>query len=77
LKELVETGLLERQHSRIDRRSVHIKLYRRGGRCAILSSIVVEARPHAKQVGGVKADEFVTPRQVASSVERFWTAEVI
>src|ERR1043165_8626339 len=59
LKKLVETGFLDYQRSRIDRRSVRIRLTDQG--CEVREMVEALYHKHARtieQVGGIHAEEF-------------------
>src|SRR5881397_3149503 len=69
LKKLVELGFLDHQRSRVDRRSVRIRL-------------TVEAlyQKHVKtveQVGGISNEEFATLNKSLHRLERFWTDQIL
>ena len=74
LKKLVEMGFLDHQRSRVDRRSVRIKLTDKGREVRD----IVEALYHkhvrtVEQVGGINADEFGVLNKALHRLERFWT----
>ena len=78
LKKLVETGLLENQRSRIDRRLVRIKLTTKGRE--VYEIVEALCQKHARtleQAGGVNADEFATLNKLLHRLERFWTDQII
>jgi DNA-binding MarR family transcriptional regulator len=78
LKKLVQIGLVEQQRSRIDRRSVHIKLTQAGREvCAIVETLCLKQACTVEQVGGVNADELATLNKLLHRLERFWTDQVI
>ena len=78
LKKLVQIGLVEQQRSRIDRRSVHIKLTQTGREvCAIVEALCLKQACTVEQVGGVNADELATLNRLLHRLERFWTDQVI
>jgi DNA-binding MarR family transcriptional regulator len=78
LKKLVEMGFLDHQRSRVDRRSVRIKLTDKG---RDVRTIVEELyRKHVRtveQVGGINADEFVGLNKALQRLERFWTDQIL
>lgn len=78
LKKLVEMGFLDHQRSRIDRRSVRIKLTEKGRevRDAIESLYQKHVRT-VEQVGGINADEFATLNKALHRLERFWTDQIL
>src|SRR6202023_3158073 len=78
LKKLVEMGFLDHQRSRVDRRSVRIKLTDKGREVRD----VVEALYHkhvrtVEQVGGINADEFGVLNKALHRLERFWTDQIL
>ncbi len=78
LKKLVEMGFLDHQRSRVDRRSVRIKLTEKG---RAVRTIVDELyRKHVRtveQVGGISADEFIGLNKALQRLERFWTDQIL
>ena len=78
LKKLVEMGFLDHQRSRVDRRSVRIRLTETGRE---VRDIVEELyRKHVRtveQVGGINADEFATLNKSLHRLERFWTDQIL
>jgi DNA-binding MarR family transcriptional regulator len=78
LKKLVELGFLDHQRSRVDRRSVRIKLTDKGGE---VREIVVQLyQKHVRtveQVGGINAEEFGTLNKSLHRLERFWTDQIL
>jgi DNA-binding MarR family transcriptional regulator len=78
LKKLVELGLLEHQRSRIDRRSVRIRLTPKGREVyEIVEALCQKHARTVEQVGGVNADEFGTLNKLLQRLERFWTDQII
>jgi DNA-binding MarR family transcriptional regulator len=78
LKKLVEMGFLDHQRSRVDRRSVRIKLTEKG---RVVRDIVEELyKKHVRtveQVGGITAEEFVGLNKALQRLERFWTDQIL
>ena len=78
LKKLVEMGFLDHQRSRVDRRSVRIKLTEKG---ADVRDIVEQLyQKHVKtveQVGGISGEEFSTLNKSLHRLERFWTDQIL
>ncbi len=78
LKKLVEMGFLDHQRSRVDRRSVRIKLTEKG---RDIRNVVEELyRKHVRtveQVGGISPDEFVGLNKALQRLERFWTDQIL
>ena len=78
LKKLVEIGLLEQQRSRVDRRSVRIRLTAKGREVyEIVEALCQKHARTVEQVGGVNADEFGTLNKLLQRLERFWTDQII
>jgi DNA-binding MarR family transcriptional regulator len=78
LKKLVETGFLDHQRSRVDRRSVRIKLTERGREVRDAVSLLYEKHVRTvEQVGGISADEFSGLNKALQRLERFWTDQIL
>ena len=78
LKKLVEMGFLDHQRSRVDRRSVRIKLTEKGRE--VRSTVDELYKKHVRtveQVGGITADEFATLNKSLHRLERFWTDQIL
>jgi DNA-binding MarR family transcriptional regulator len=78
LKKLVEMGFLDHQRSRVDRRSVRIKLTEKGRE--IRDTVEALYQKHVRtveQVGGINADEFATLNKSLHRLERFWTDQIL
>ena len=78
LKKLVEMGFLDHQRSRVDRRSVRIRLTAQGQEIRR----VVEAlyQKHVKTVelvGGISNEEFANLNKSLHRLERFWTDQIL
>ena len=74
LKKLVEMGFLDHQRSRVDRRSVRIKLTDKGRE--VRDTVDALYQKHVRtveQVGGINADEFSVLNKALHRLERFWT----
>ena len=78
LKKLVEMGYLDHQRSRIDRRSVRIKLTdkRREVR-DIVDTLYQKHVATVVQVGGIDGDEFAMLNKSLQRLERFWTDQIL
>jgi DNA-binding MarR family transcriptional regulator len=77
LKKLVELNFLDHQRSRVDRRSVRIKLTDKG--CEVRDVIDALYQKHLRtveRVGGINADEFSTMNKFLHRLERFWTDQI-
>ena len=78
LKKLVEMGFLDHQRSRVDRRSVRIKLTEKGRE--VRSTVDELYKKHVRtveQVGGINSDEFATLNKSLHRLERFWTDQIL
>src|ERR1700735_800087 len=78
LKKLVEMGFLDHQRSRVDRRSVRIKLHEKGR--AVRRIVDALYQKHVKtveQVGGINADEFSVLNKALHRLERVWTDQIL
>ena len=78
LKKLVELGFLDHQRSRVDRRSVRIKLTQKGQDVRdIVEGLYQKHVRTIEQVGGIAADEFTTLNKSLHRLERFWTDQIL
>jgi DNA-binding MarR family transcriptional regulator len=78
LKKLVEMEFLDHQRSRIDRRSVRIKLTEKGREVrSIVDELYKKHVRTVEQVGGINAEEFVTLNKSLQRLERFWTDQIL
>src|SRR5436190_5552680 len=78
LKKLVEMGFLDHQRSRIDRRSVRIKLTEKGHEMRnIVDALYHKHVRTVEQVGGINPDEFSTLNKSLHRLERFWTDQIL
>jgi DNA-binding MarR family transcriptional regulator len=78
LKKLVEMGYLDHQRSRIDRRSVRIKLTDKGREVRdIVETLYQKHVATVAQVGGIRCDEFATLNKSLQRLERFWTDQIL
>jgi DNA-binding MarR family transcriptional regulator len=78
LKKLVEMGFLDHQRSRIDRRSVRIKLTDKGHEVRnIVDSLYQKHVGTVAQVGGINSEEFTTLNKSLHRLERFWTDQIL
>jgi DNA-binding MarR family transcriptional regulator len=78
LKKLVEMGFLDHQRSRVDRRSVRIKLTEKGSEvCNTIETLYQKHVRTVEQVGGVNAEEFATLNKALHRLERFWTDQIL
>ena len=78
LKKLVEMGFLDHQRSRVDRRSVRIRLTDSGREVRdIVEHLYQKHVRTVEQVGGITADEFATLNKSLHRLERFWTDQIL
>jgi DNA-binding MarR family transcriptional regulator len=78
LKKLVEMGFLDHQRSRVDRRSVRIKLTQKGRDVRDIVSALYEKHVRTvEQVGGISAVEFSGLNKALQRLERFWTDQIL
>jgi len=78
LKKLVEMGFLDHQRSRIDRRSVRIKLTDKGREVRdTVDALYEKHMATVEQVGGINADDFGTLNKALHRLERFWTDQIL
>ena len=78
LKKLVELGFLDHQRSRVDRRSVRIRLTPQGQEVRrIVDSLYQKHVKTVEQVGGISGEEFSTLNKSLHRLERFWTDQIL
>ena len=78
LKKLVEMGFLDHQRSRVDRRSVRIRLTEQGQEVRhIVETLYDKHVKTVEQVGGISNDEFATLNKSLHRLERFWTDQIL
>ena len=78
LKKLVEMGFLDHQRSRVDRRSVRIRLTEKGTDVRdIVEQLYQKHVRTVEQVGGINAEEFATLNKSLHRLERFWTDQIL
>jgi DNA-binding MarR family transcriptional regulator len=78
LKKLVEMGFLDHQRSRIDRRSVRIKLTDKGHEVRnIVDALYQKHMGTVEQVGGINSEEFTRLNKSLHRLERFWTDQIL
>jgi DNA-binding MarR family transcriptional regulator len=74
----VEMGFLDHQRSRIDRRSVRIKLTDKGREVReIVDGLYQKHVRTVEQVGSINPDEFSTLNKSLHRLERFWTDQIL
>lgn len=78
LKKLVEMGFLDHQRSRVDRRSVRIKLTQKGREIRdIVDALYAKHVRTVEQVGGIAPDDFTNLTKALHRLERFWTDQIL
>jgi DNA-binding MarR family transcriptional regulator len=78
LKKLVEMGFLDHQRSRVDRRSVRIRLTPQGQEIRrVVDALYQKHVKTVEQVGGISNDEFVSLNKSLHRLERFWTDQIL
>ena len=78
LKKLVELGFLDHQRSRVDRRSVRIRLTAQGQEIRrIVDALYQKHVKTVEQVGGISGEEFSTLNKSLHRLERFWTDQIL
>lgn len=78
LKKLVEMDFLDHQRSRVDRRSVRIKLTDKGREVRDIVEVLYQKHVGSvAQVGGINSDEFATLNKSLQRLERFWTDQIL
>jgi DNA-binding MarR family transcriptional regulator len=78
LKKLVEMGFLDHQRSRVDRRSVRIRLTAKGQEVRhIVEALYDKHVKTVEQVGGISNEEFATLNKSLHRLERFWTDQIL
>src|SRR6184192_3048835 len=78
LKKLVELGFLDHQRSRVDRRSVRIRLTGQGQEIRrIVDALYQKHVKTVEQVGGISNEEFATLNKSLHRLERFWTDQIL
>jgi DNA-binding MarR family transcriptional regulator len=78
LKKLVEMGFLDHQRSRVDRRSVRIKLTDKGRDVrTVVDALYQKHVRTVEQLGGINSEEFATLNKALHRLERFWTDQIL
>ena len=78
LKKLVELGFLDHQRSRVDRRSVRIRLTPQGQEIRrIVDALYQKHVKTVEQVGGISNEEVATLNKSLHRLERFWTDQIL
>src|SRR5919197_1892641 len=78
LKKLVDMGVLDHQRSRVDRRSVRIRLTDKGREVRDIVEMLYQKHVGSvAQVGGISSDEFAMLNKALQRLERFWTDQIL
>ena len=78
LKKLVEMGFLDHQRSRVDRRSVRIRLTAQGQEIRrIVEALYQKHVKTVELVGGISNEEFASLNKSLHRLERFWTDQIL
>lgn len=77
VKKLVELGYLSHQRSRVDRRSVRIRLAPKGDEVHKIVADLYEKHVRTiEQIGGIGQDDFETLNHALLRLDRFWTDQI-
>lgn len=77
VKKLVELGYLSHQRSRVDRRSVRIRLAPKGDEVHKIVAELYEKHVRTiEQIGGIGQDDFETLNHALLRLDRFWTDQI-
>lgn len=78
LKKLVDMGYIHHQRSRMDRRSVRVRLTDKGREVAEIVGALYDRHIRSiDQVGGIDAGDFHALNGSLQRLERFWTDQVL
>jgi DNA-binding MarR family transcriptional regulator len=78
LKKLVEMGYIHHQRSRMDRRSVRVRLTDKGQEVAkIIEKLYNRHITSIETVGGIQRDDFKLLNKSLQRLERFWTDQIL
>jgi DNA-binding MarR family transcriptional regulator len=78
LKRLIEAGFIDHQRCDLDRRSVLIKLTKKGQEARdIVAALYQKHILSVEQVGGIHCDELVGLNKAMHRLERFWTDQIL
>lgn len=77
VKKLVEMGYLHHQRSRVDRRSVRIRLTQTGEEIhAMVAGLYEKHVTTVEQIGGISVDDFAKLNNALTRLDRFWTDQI-
>jgi len=78
LKKLVDSGFIQHQRSRVDRRSVRVSLTEAGREVALTVGSLYERHiGSVEKVGGISGDDFQHMNKSLQRLERFWTDQIL
>src|SRR5262245_31199969 len=78
LKKLVEMNFLDQHRSRVDHRSVRVRLTEKGREVRDIMEALYHKHVHTvEQVGGIQAEEFGSLNRSLHRLERFWTDHIL
>lgn len=77
LKKLVELGLVHHQKSKVDRRTVRLKLTDKGQALRVIVEKLYERHTRSVEaIGGVSQDDFQRLSNALQRLERFWLDQI-
>ncbi len=77
LKKLIESGYINHQRSRTDKRSVRVKLTEKGKALSqVVNRLLDRQLTMLEKVGGVGVQDLKHFNQVSVKLERFWTDQI-
>ena len=77
VKKLVEMGYLNHQRSRVDRRSVRIRLTKSGEDVhSMVGGLYEKHCKTVEQIGGISAEDFQKLNNALTRLDRFWTDQI-
>jgi DNA-binding MarR family transcriptional regulator len=77
VKKLVELGYLTHQRSRVDRRSVRIRLAPKGKEVHEIVATLYEKHVRTvEKIGGIGSEDFETLNHALLRLDRFWTDQI-
>lgn len=78
LKKLVDTGYIHHRRSRVDRRSVRVRLTEKGqGVASLVSALYDRHMKSIAEVGGIDVEDFHMLNRSMQRLERFWTDQIL
>lgn len=77
VKKLVEMGYLNHQRSRVDRRSVRIRLTKMGEEVhGMVAGLYEKHVQTVEQIGGISVEDFSRLNNALMRLDRFWTDQI-